>query len=146
MEIPMGNLNYEVAFTKVLPEIIVRQGESILLVQGSENGAVFWWPPGAYWLSAATCDLTKIDPIDWINKILKDQVGLESACISLRGVSIIDQAHSPVLLYDVEVSGEPRPNERIGFRDAKFFERTNLPEALGRDHAHGAWLRKLALH
>lgn len=139
----MGHLQSEISYRNVMPEIIVRRDNSFLLVQGVENGAVFWWPPGAYWVNAGTCDLQTTQPHEWIDGILEKQVGITNVSISLKGVSIINKDHPPVLIYYVEVCGKPIPNEQLGFRDAQYFETKDFPTALGRDEAHGSWLKEL---
>lgn len=139
----MGAVNTTASHTAVMPEVLVQRGDEFLLVRGTENGRTFWWPPGAYWMQAGTCELADTDPVDWIRHALRDQIEVEVSAAALRGVSLIDVDHAPVLTYAVTIEGEPQPNERMGFDRAEFFAANRLPTEIGRDRAHARWLRDL---
>lgn len=139
----MGALSAEITHSAVMPEVIVEQDDRILLVRGQEAGRVFWWPPGAYWIEAGTCDLNTTDPVTWVGATLKTQLNVNVTKASLRGVSLIDARHSPVLIYSATVIGEIAPNKDLGFDRAEFFSVADFPQAIGRDEKHGAWLRGL---
>ncbi len=140
----MGNVGATATHLEVMPEVLVWGEDGLLLVRGQEKGRTFWWPPGAYWIDAGTCSLESEQPGDWIERVVADQVGVTVERSSLRGVSIIHPAHSPVLLYEVTVSGDPTPNRELGFDAAGYFPLDQLPSELGRDDEHGAWLKDVA--
>lgn len=139
----MGAVDASVSHTAVMPEVLVSRGDRYLLVRGTERGEVFWWPPGAYWVQAGTCDLTTTDPADWIRRTLQEQIRVPVSSVALRGVSLVDVDHAPVLTYAATIEGEPSPNPGCGFDRAEFFAPSEMPERLGRDEVHGRWLRSL---
>lgn len=139
----MGAVSAEIAHSTVMPEVIVERDNRILLVRGQEADRVFWWPPGAYWIEAGTCDLNITDPVAWVGTTLKNQLNVDVTGASLKGVSLIDAKHSPILIYSATLSGEITPNKDFGFDRAEFFQLADFPQTIGRDEKHGAWLRSL---
>ncbi|MEH1970380.1 hypothetical protein [Nostoc sp.] len=126
-----------------MPELLVFQDNRLLLVKGIEGERVFWWPPGAYWISEKICDLQVEEPKQWIERVLRSQVGVELAQVSLKSVNFVAVNHAPVFVYQVNVQGEPKHNTERGFLATDFFEQNNLPQNLGRDEKHGLWLHEL---
>ncbi|MGE0298732.1 hypothetical protein [Pseudonocardia sp.] len=94
-------------------------------------------------MQAGTCDLTTTDPADWIRTTLAEQIRVPVTGVALRGVSLVDVDHAPVLTYEATSEGEPRPNPECGFDRAEFFAPAEMPARLGRDEVHGRWLRTL---
>jgi hypothetical protein len=139
----MGQIHTQASHTKIMPELLVFQDNRVLLVKGVEGERVFWWPPGAYWVCEKTCDLQVEDPKLWIKRVLNDQVGLDLLNASLRSINIVAPNHEPVFVYQVDVEGDPKPNQSRGFQETAFFESQHLPQVLGRDDKHGSWLHKL---
>lgn len=139
----MGAVTATVSHSAVMPEVLVMRDDRYLLLRGQEKGLTFWWSPGAYWIEAGTCDLTTTDPHEWIRTTLRDQIEVDVTGAALRGVSLVDADHAPVLTYVVTIDGEPRPNARLGFDEVGFFAVGELPDRLGRDERHGQWLRDL---
>jgi hypothetical protein len=139
----MGNVAANIAHSAVMPEVLVEQDNRFLLVRGQENGRTFWWPPGAYWINAGTCDLHTTDPTVWIAETLKDQIDVDVTSVVLKGVSLIDDSHAPVLVYSATISGQPHPNNQLGFDEAEFFSVAEFPDSIGRDEVHGRWLHDL---
>ena len=139
----MGSVSANIVHSAVMPEVLVEQDDRFLLVRGHENGETFWWPPGAYWVNAGTCDLHTTDPAVWVGTTLKDQIDTDVTSVALKAVSLIDVDHAPVLIYSATISGEPRPNDRLGFDQAAFFSVSDFPDSIGRDEVHGRWLRDL---
>jgi len=70
-----------------------------------------------------------------------NQIKADVKDVSLRGVSLIDVDHAPVLIYSATIAGEPQPNPSLGFDEASFFALSEFPEKIGRDEVHGRWLR-----
>ena len=139
----MGAVNITHSFDSIMPELIVLDDNKFLLVRGEENGSEFWWPPGAYWINHAPCNLNEYQPSQWISDTLAEQLDVHASSIELLRVEFIAPDHRPVLVYKVEVKGSPKANERLGFIEADYFERDELPTNLGRDQEHGDWLRSL---
>lgn len=142
-EVRVGEVNATVSYSAIMPEVLVRRGNKFLLVKGREGEKTFWWPPGAYWMNAGTCDLRETDPGAWIKTTLMDQIKTDVKEVSLRGVSLIDINHAPVLIYSATIDGEPKPNPSLGFDEAGFFAFSEFPDNIGRDKVHGRWLRNL---
>jgi hypothetical protein len=139
----MGTVSSTTVSAVVLPEILTFSGDEILLVHGIENGCEFWWPPGSYWLAEKACSLTAEQPEAWIDRVLRAQVRVSPTAIRLRSVEFIDRTHPPVLVYEARLEGAPEPSAVYAFDAARFFPVADLPGNLGRDSAHGQWLRGL---
>lgn len=129
----------------VLPEILTFSGDEVLLVHGSEGEQQFWWPPGAYWLAEKACNLTSEQPDAWVARVLRSQINATPSEVRLCSVEFIDRSHPPVLIYEAQLTSQPRPSSAHGFDQARYFPITALPEQLGRDRQHGDWLRTLLL-
>ncbi len=139
----MGAIDASVTSATVMPEILSFSGAEVLLVHGKENGKEFWWPPGAYWIAEKSCDLTTEQPERWVHRVLMSQLQAGSADIKLRSVEFVHRAHPPVLVYEVQIDGELQPSMQYGFDAVKYFAIADLPANLGRDEAHGEWLKTL---
>jgi hypothetical protein len=139
----MGQTQARASHKKVMPELLVFHDKRLLLVKGIEGDRVFWWPPGAYWISEKICDLQFEEPREWITRVLESQIGVGLAHASLRSINIISANHAPVFVYQVDIEGEPKPNTTRGFLETAFFEPQHLPKVLGRDDKHGSWLHDL---
>lgn len=139
----MGTLSSAPVSDIVLPEILTFSADGVLLVHGAENGREFWWPPGSYWVAEKACSLAAEQPEDWINRVLRAQVGVPPTDIRLRSVEFIDRTHPPVLVYEARIAGVPEPSAAYAFDAARFFPVTKLPDNLGRDQLHGTWLKGL---
>jgi hypothetical protein len=141
--VSVGEVNAKIAHSAVMPEVIVRRDDEYLLVRGYEKGDSFWWSPGAYWVNAGTCNLRETDPATWIAETLMEQIKVDVEDVSLKGVSLVDADHAPVLIYSAKIVGDPHPNPALGFDKVSFFAASEFPEKIGRDEAHGRWLRQL---
>ena len=139
----MGNVKKQECHKKIMPELLVFKNKKLLLVKGIESERVFWWPPGAYWISEKVCDLQFEEPDQWIRRVLNSQIGVELKQAFLRSINIISANHAPVFVYQVDIKGDPMPNTCRGFVEIAFFESHNLPAVLGRDDKHGSWLHGL---
>jgi len=139
----MGNIHMQTSFKVIMPEILVFRNDEVLLVKGKENDRIFWWTPGAYWIREKSCDLQIEEPKQWIKRVLRSQIHVKLMNAFLRSVSFVAPNHAPVFVYQVDIEGKPKPNLKRDFLEIDFFKTDNLPEQLGRDEAHGTWLRGL---
>ena len=139
----MGNVNISLKNHVIMPELLVFQKGQVLLLQGIEEGKVFWWTPGAYWRLQKTCDLHRESPESWIAKTIRTQLRVHLATTQLREVHIIEPGHPPILVYTAEVASQGTIECGVGFQRANFFDILNLPHNLGRDDLHSMWLRSL---
>lgn len=139
----MGAISADSGQSVVMPEVLVIEDDEVLLVRGHENGNVYWWPPGAYWLNSPICDLTRTEPSTWVEETLEDQIGTRPSQVELRSVAFVAPDHAPVFVYSAQLAGDPEPNSALGFDRAEYFSRNSLPDALGRDAEHGDWLRSM---
>lgn len=139
----MGQIQKLASHKKIMPELLVFQDNRLLLVKGVEGERIFWWPPGAYWISEKICDLQLEDPYHWIQRVLLDQIGVKLREASLRSINIVAADHAPVFVYQVNIEGDPKPNISRGFLETAFFDSIHLPKILGRDEKHGSWLHDL---
>lgn len=139
----MGAVGATISHSAVMPEVLACREGKFLLVKGREGKDTFWWPPGAYWTNAGTCNLHETDPRVWIETTLMNQIKTQVKNVSLKRVSFIDVDHMPVLVYSATIVGEPEPNPSLGFDEVSFFAFSEFPSELGRDKIHGRWLRTL---
>jgi hypothetical protein len=139
----MGHISASHNSGLVMPELLIRNGNRFLLVRGTERGREYWWPPGAYWLTEKACNLAVEQPTEWVERVLADQVNLVVHKMTLLHIAFVAPSHPPVMVFQLEVNGEPAPNNARGFDAAKYFSIDELPTVLGRDEEHGTWLRTM---